>query len=50
MDAERFKERLHRLGLAEDPRCSCPLGGPETLEHILYAYTSSETDYGKVHL
>ena len=31
-----FKERLHRLGLAEDPRCSCPLGGPETPENILY--------------
>ena len=34
-----FKERLHRLGLAEDSRCSCPLGGPETPEHILYECT-----------
>jgi hypothetical protein len=22
-----FKERMHRLGLAEDPRCCYPLGG-----------------------
>ena len=34
-----FKGRLHRLGLAEDSRCSCPLGGPETPEHILYECT-----------
>ena len=34
-----FKERLHRLELAEDPRCSCPLGGPETPENILYECT-----------
>ena len=35
LEASAFKERLHRLGLAEDSRCSCPLGGPETPEHIL---------------
>jgi hypothetical protein len=31
-----FKERLYRLALAEDSRCFCPLGGPETSEYILY--------------
>ena len=36
---EAFKERLHRQGLAEDPRCGCPLRGPETPEHILYECT-----------
>ena len=34
-----FKEGLHRLGLTEDSRCSCPLWGPETPEHILYECT-----------
>jgi hypothetical protein len=34
-----FKERLHRLGLSEDSQCGCPLGGPETQEHILYECT-----------
>ena len=34
-----FKERLHRLGLAEDSQFSCPLVGPETPEHILYEYS-----------
>ena len=34
-----FQKRLHRLGLAEDPRCGCPLGGPETPDHILYECT-----------
>ena len=34
-----FKERLHRLGLVEDPRRCCPLRGPETPEHILYECT-----------
>ena len=36
---EAFKERLHRLGLADDPRCGCPLGGPGITEHILYECT-----------
>ena len=34
-----FKKGVHRLGLAEDPRCGCPLGWPDTPEHILYECT-----------
>jgi hypothetical protein len=34
-----FKEILHRLGLAENPRYGSPLGGTETPEHILYECT-----------
>ena len=30
---------MQELGLVEDPRCSCPLGGHETPEHILYECT-----------
>ena len=44
-----FKERMHRLGLSEDPPCGCSLSGPEKPEHIFYECTSmtaSETDFG----
>ena len=47
------KERLHRLGLAEDPRCSCPLGVlrlRNTSSMSAQSITASETDFGNVHL
>jgi hypothetical protein len=47
-----FKERLHRLGMVEDPRYDGPLGGPKTPEHILYECakyeTSSDNTFGNV--
>ena len=48
-----FRDRLHRLRLAEEPRYGRPLGGPQTPEHILYEstkyrLTATEIDFRNV--